>query len=79
MRRTFTVLHRDGQITGGMKGNLHLELLAKPYSSGTAASQGNQMFMLLPLIGVCLKEKGKMVPNPHSPLLAMINAGLGLK
>jgi hypothetical protein len=79
MRRTFTVLHRDQQITGGMKGNLHLELLAKPYSQGTAASQGNQMFMLLPLLGICLKEKGRMVPNPHSPLLAMINATLGLK
>lgn len=79
MRRTFEVLHKDGQITGGAKGNLHLSLLAKPYSPGTAASQGNQMFMLLPLLQITLKEKGRMIPNPHSPLLAMINAGLGLK
>lgn len=78
LRRTFMVLHKDGMLTSGDKGNLQLNLLAKPYSMGTARSQANQMFMALPELGLTLKEKGKMVPNPDSIMLHAINKQLGL-
>lgn len=78
MKRAFQVLAKDGELTSGEKGNLQLNLLSKPYSLGTARSQSNQMFMLLPALKVTLKEKGKMVPNPNSLILAKINSMLGL-
>jgi len=78
MKRTFEVLVRDGEITSGAKGNLQTNLLAKPYSPGTAASQANQMFMLLPALKVTRKEKGRMVANEDSLLLAKAKAELGL-
>lgn len=79
LKRTFTVLHKEGKLTSGDKGNLIQNLLAKPYSAGTARSQANQMFMALPELGITLKGKGEMTPNPNSALLAAINAQLGLK
>ncbi|MFK3740907.1 hypothetical protein, partial [Massilia sp. TN1-12] len=78
LRRTFTVLAKDGTLTSGDKGNLQQDLLAKPYSMGTARSQANQMFMALPELGLTLKSKGAMVPNPDSIMLQAINAQLGL-
>lgn len=78
MRRAFTVLHESGELTSGDKGNLQLNLLAKPYSIGTARSQANQMFMLFPLLGITVKEKGRMVQNPDSALLPVIKSMLGL-
>lgn len=78
LRRTITLLHKDGKLTSGDKGNLQLDLLAKPYSIGTARSQANQMFMALPELKLTIKEKGVMVPNPDSPLLAAAYAQLGL-
>lgn len=78
MKRTFAVLAKDGEITSAEKGNLHQSLLSKPYSKGTANSQGCQMFIVLPELGICLKEKGRMIPNPDSPLLIAINTALGL-
>lgn len=78
MLRTFSVLIKDGEITSGVKGNLQTDLLAKPYSPGTAASQANQMFMLLPALKVTKKEKGRMVANPDSLILAKAKAELGL-
>ncbi|MEJ7805010.1 MAG: hypothetical protein WKG03_03690 [Telluria sp.] len=71
MRRALTVLHADGELTSGDKGNLQLNLLAKPYSVGTARSQANQCFMFFPELGLAIKEKGRMVPNPDSALLPM--------
>ncbi|MCY1306063.1 hypothetical protein D9M70_558970 [compost metagenome] len=79
MRRTFTVLHRDGFLTSGEKGNLQLDLLAKPYSLGTARAQSSQMFALLPLLKIATREKGKMVANPDSALLPQIKARLALQ
>jgi len=78
LRRTFTVLSKDGTLTSGDKGNLQQDLLAKPYSMGTARSQANQMFMALPELGLTLKSKGAMTPNPDSIMLQAINAQLGL-
>ncbi|MFT4064323.1 hypothetical protein [Paraburkholderia sp.] len=78
MKRTFEVLARDGELTSGEKGNLQQNLLAKPYSKGTAASQANQMFMLLPMLRVTKREKGRMIANPDSTILAKAKAELGL-
>jgi len=78
LRRTFTVLAKDGALTSGDKGNLQLDLLAKPYSMGTARSQASQMFMALPELGMVIKTKGQMVPNPNSIMLQAVNAQLGL-
>jgi hypothetical protein len=77
MRRAFTVLHEQGELTSGDKGNLQLNLLAKPYSVGTARSQANQMFMAFPELGLVVKEKGRMVANADSALLPVINQMLG--
>jgi len=78
MKRAFEVLKKDGELTSGKNGNLQSNLLAKPYSPGTAASQANQMFMLFPLLGITQREKGKMVANPDSTVLTVVNARLGL-
>ena len=78
LRRTLTVLHQCGELTSGDKGNLQLNLLTKPYSLGTARSQANQMFQALPELGLAIKDKGRMVPNPNSVLLGMAYAMLGL-
>lgn len=78
LKRTLTLLHKDGKVTSGDKGNLQTNLLAKPYSIGTARSQANQMFMALPALQIVIKDKGNMVPNPDSALLMAINAKLGL-
>jgi hypothetical protein len=78
LKRTLTLLHKDGKVTSGDKGNLQVNLLAKPYSIGTARSQANQMFMALPALQIVIKDKGNMVPNPDSALLMAINAKLGL-
>jgi hypothetical protein len=75
--RTFKVLFTEGELTSGQKGNLQQNLLSKPYSPGTAASQANQMFMLLPLLGVTMREKGKMVVNPDSIIAEAMKVKLG--
>ena len=78
LKRTLTVLHSQGELTSGDKGNLQLNLLSKPYSVGTARSQANQMFMAFPELGLTIKEKGRMVANPDSALLPMAYNMLGL-
>lgn len=78
MKRAFTVLAKEGELTSGDKGNLQQDLLAKPYSLGTARSQANQIFMLFPFLKITVKEKGRMIANPDSVMLAKAKAELGL-
>lgn len=78
LKRAITVLHEKDELTSGDKGNLQLNLLEKPYSTGTSRSQSNQVFMLFPILGLCVKEKGRMVPNPDSMLLPIAKQMLGL-
>lgn len=78
MERSFRLLAEEGVLTSGDKGNLQLNLLAKPLSIGTSRSQSNQIFMLFPELKLTIKEKGKMVANPDSALLPMIMLNLGL-
>lgn len=76
--RTFQVLFTQGELTSGKNGNLQTNLLSKPYSPGTAASQANQMFMLLPLLGVTKREKGKMVADEDSAIVEVMKMKLGM-
>jgi hypothetical protein len=78
MLRAFTTLVREGELTSGDKGNLQQDLLAKPYSLGTARSQANQVFMLFPFFKITVKEKGKMIMNPDSVMLAKARAQLAI-
>ena len=78
LRRSFEVLIKDGELTGGAKGNLQQNLLSKPYSPGTAASQANQMFMLFPLLGITTKERGRMTLNADSTIVEAMKIKLGL-
>lgn len=79
MRRTFTVLARDGEIVSGDKGNLHAELLAKPYSLGTCRAQAGQMMAMLPMLKIATKDgRGRLVANPDSLILMKVRAELGL-
>lgn len=78
MRRAFTVLVTEGELTSGDKGNLQQDLLAKPYSLGTARSQANQVFMLFPFFKITVKEKGRMIMNPDSVMLAKARAQLSI-
>lgn len=76
--RTFQVLLTQGELTSGKNGNLQTNLLSKPYSPGTAASQANQMFMLLPLLGITKREKGNMVADDNSAILDVMKLKLGM-
>lgn len=76
--RSFSVLFKDGELTSGNKGNLQTNLLSKPYSPGTAASQANQMFMLFPILGITQREKGRMVINPDSAIVDVMKLKMGV-
>jgi hypothetical protein len=76
--RSFQVLLTQGELTSGNKGNLQTNLLSKPYSPGTAASQANQMFMLFPILGITVREKGRMVVNPDSAIVDVMKLKMGL-
>ena len=76
---TLRTLIRDGEIISGEKGNLHKELLAKPYSKGTANAQSGQMMAMLPMLKIATKaDKGKLVLNPNSLVLQAARAQLGM-
>ena len=78
LRRSFEVLFKDGELTSGKNGNLQSNLLSKPYSPGTAASQANQMFMLFPILGITVREKGKMALNPDSTIVEAMKLKMGI-
>jgi len=77
MHRTFGVLLKDGYITTKKAGNLYSNLLAKPYSPGTASAQSGQMMQMLPMLKITMKdEQGRLVPNPNSLILMKIKSEL---
>lgn len=79
MRRAFTVLIKDGNLISGEKGNLHVDLLAKPYSVGTARAQSGQIFSLFPQLKIVNKtDRGVYVANPDSVILQVMKQRLGL-
>ena len=77
MARAFKVLLRDGKITTGEKGNLMTELLAKPYSVGTARAQSGQILSLFPMLKVTDRSKGVLTANEQS--LVLMKAAAELK
>lgn len=79
MRRAFTVLLKDGNLISGEKGNLHVDLLAKPYSVGTARAQSGQIFSLFPQLKIVNKtDRGVYQANPDSVILQAMKQRLGL-
>lgn len=80
IHRAFTLLHKDGHITVGEKGNFHQNLLAKPYSVAAARAMGNNTLAAMRDFKVIAKDaEGKYVANPESLILMKINAMLELK
>lgn len=80
LERTLRVLARDGKLVSGDKGNLHADLIAKPYAPSAARAMGNNtlnLFRTLKLIQAGT-EKQTFVANPDSLLLAKANSLLGL-
>lgn len=77
--RAFKVLAADGKLETGDKGNLHLNLLAKPYSQGAASAMGRNTINLMAALKVINKtDKGVFVANPESLLLSIVNGKLGI-
>lgn len=56
----------------------HQIMRFKVPSGDVAAVTERKMFMALPELGLVIKEKGRMVPNPDSTLLPMAYTTLGL-
>src|SRR5690606_27785248 len=70
LERVLKVLERDGVLTTGNEGNVIKDLLARPYSLGSArAMGGNTIGMFADLKVIVADGKGKFVPNPDSLLL----------
>jgi hypothetical protein len=78
--RAFKMLHKDGFITVGEKGNFHQDLLAKPYSPAAARAMGNNTLAAMRDFAVIQKDaEGRYVANPESLILMKVNAMLDLK
>lgn len=78
--RAFKMLHKEGFITVGEKGNFHQDLLAKPYSPAAARAMGNNTLAAMRDFAVIQKDaEGRYVANPESLILMKVNSMLGLK
>jgi chemotaxis protein histidine kinase CheA len=78
VERAFKILKKDGQITTGDKGNLHLNLIARPYSAAAARAMGGNTVNMLKTLKVLVGEKGVYTPNADSLILMKVNGQLGL-
>jgi len=79
VKRAFEVLKSNGKITTGDKGNLHQNLLARPYDVSSARAMGNNTIAMLRHLKVIVAgEKGEYLPNPNSLILMKVNGQLGL-
>jgi len=77
-RRGFEVLIKDGQLVGGKSGNIMNNLLSKPYSMGTAASQSNQLIQLFTDLEICNRAaRGTLIENPDSEILKRVKTLMG--
>lgn len=76
--RGFEVFLKDGQLVGGKDGNIVQNLLAKPYSLGTANSQANQLLQLFTLLEIGKRTaRGTVVVNEDSTILERVKDILG--
>lgn len=79
MLRALTILKKDGVLTRGAEGNLHKDLLARPYAENSARSMGdNTLRVLVGLKMVVPGEKNSLIANPESLLLMKANSLLEL-
>lgn len=77
--RAFKILHAEGFISVGEKGNFHQNLLSKPYSDRAARAMGGNTLAAMRDFAVIQKNsEGKYVANPESLILVKINSLLGL-
>lgn len=77
--RALTLLKNDGHIKTGDKGNLHANLIAKPYSPAAARAMGNNTVAALRDLKLIAKgADGSYVANPESLMLIKVNGMLGL-
>jgi hypothetical protein len=75
LKRALAVLHADGKITTGDNGNLHKNLLTKPYSASAARSMGRNTITVMEKTKMIVASgtKGEYVPNPSSLFLSFAN------
>jgi len=75
--RAFEVLLKDGHVTGGKDGNMVQNLLAKPYSIGTANSQSNQILQLFTQLEIGKRTaRGTVIVNEDSVILERVKIAL---
>lgn len=77
----FRTLVADGELKTGDAGNLHVKLLAKPYSMGSARAQGRNTINMMEVLRVIIKsdtDKQTFKANPNSLILMKVKALLGL-
>lgn len=73
--RILKVLDRDGFISTGNDGNVFKDLVARPYSPGSArAMGGNNIGMLTDLKLIMADGKGRYIANPDSVLLMKVKS-----
>jgi hypothetical protein len=74
LKRALDVLAADGKIQTGDNGNLHKNLLSKPYSPSAARAMGRNTVTVMEKTKMIVQSgKGEFVPNPSSLFLAMAN------
>lgn len=80
LERLIRLLHKDGYLQTGEKGNVMADLLSRPYSPASARAMGaNTVAVFADLYLLKADTKGKYVANPESVLLAICKEKLGLK
>lgn len=76
--KALQLLKKDGKITTGESGNLHLALVEKYQKHSALAMGGNTINAMKSLKMIVQGEKGEYVANPGSLYLATINPMIGL-
>ncbi|MEZ2310800.1 hypothetical protein AB6809_29570 [Paraburkholderia sp. RCC_158] len=73
LKRALDVLAADGKITTGDNGNLHKNLIAKPYSPSAARAMGRNTVTVMEKTKMIVAgaTKGEYLPNPASLFLVM--------
>jgi hypothetical protein len=71
-KRALDVLAADGKIQTGDNGNLHKNLLSKPYSPSAARAMGRNTVTVMEKTKMIVQTgKGEFAPNPNSLFLMM--------
>ncbi|MDP9155321.1 MAG: hypothetical protein M3O74_13835 [Pseudomonadota bacterium] len=77
LKRALDVLAADGKITTGDNGNLHKNLIAKPYSPSAARAMGrNTVTVMEKTKMIVAGAKGEYLPNSGSLFLLMAQQNL---